>query len=240
MSTAEQRTWEREQKRLLDQAGEDEAARLNDELQRRVGTLEQLLDWSLTHPVTVNFAAMKVLVPQFRPGVLAAPLPMPDPETFKPKPLNRLTQMVPGAEQRFATRWEQGRVAYERASAEWQQAEQQRREQLATAEEEHKAATAAAHEQHHRVDELQADFRTGRRAAVQQCLTEALQESHYPAGFPHAFTLIYRSREQELLVEYEFPRVRDIIPTEGSYRYVKTRGLIEPKARTQPVPSSWS
>jgi restriction system protein len=232
MSTAEQRAWEREQKRLLDQAGEDEAARLNDEVQRRVGTLEQLLGWSLGHPITVNFAAMKVAMPQFRPGVLATPLPMPDPETFKPKPLNRLTKRIPGAEKQFAARWKQGRIAYERASAEWQQAEQQRREQLATAEAEHQAATAAAHEQHHRIDELEVDFRTGKRAAVQQCLTEALQESQYPAGFPHAFTLIYRSREQELLVEYEFPRVRDIIPTEASFRYVKIRGLIEPKART--------
>jgi restriction system protein len=232
MSAAEQRAWDREQKRLLDQAGEDEAARLNDDVKRRVGTLEQLLDWSLGHPVTVDFAAMKVAVPQFRPGLLAAPLPMPDPETFKPKPLNRLTKMVPGAEERFLARWEQGRVAYERASAEWQQAEQQRRDQLTAAEEEHQAATAAALDQHRRVDELEADLRTGTRAAVQQCLTGALQESQYPAGFPQAFTLIYRRREQELLVEYEFPRVRDIVPTEASYRYVKSRGFIEPKART--------
>ena len=60
----------------------------------------------------------------------------------------------------------------------------------------------------------------------------ALQASQYPAGFPHAFTLIYRRREQELLVEYEFPRVGDIIPTDASYRYVKTRSFIEPKVRT--------
>jgi hypothetical protein len=40
MSTAEQRAWEREQKRLLEQAGEEEAARLNQELQGRIGALE--------------------------------------------------------------------------------------------------------------------------------------------------------------------------------------------------------
>ena len=40
---------------------------------------------------------------------------MPDPETFKPKPLTRLTRLVPGAEERFAARWEQGRVAYDQA-----------------------------------------------------------------------------------------------------------------------------
>jgi hypothetical protein len=101
MSTAEQRAWEREQKQLLDLAGEEEAARLNVEIQRRVGALTQLLRWSLQHPVQVSFPAMKVSVPQFRPGALASPGPAPDPETFKPKPLNRLTKMVPGAEERF-------------------------------------------------------------------------------------------------------------------------------------------
>jgi hypothetical protein len=79
--------------------------------------LEQLLAWSLAHPVTVDFAAMKLPLPQFRPGALATPLPMPDPETFKPKPLTRLTRLMPGAEERFAARWEQGRVAYDRAWA---------------------------------------------------------------------------------------------------------------------------
>jgi restriction system protein len=232
MSTAEQRAFEREQKRRLDQAGEDEAAQLNQVLDQRVGALEQLLAWSLAHPLTVDFAAMKVPLPQFQPGALASPLPMPDPETFKPKPLTRLTRMVPGAEERFAAKWEQGRVAYDRAWAAWQQAEHHRQAQLANAQQEHEAATVAAQEQHQRIDELAAEFRAGRRAAVEQCLTTALQASQYPVGFPHAFTLIYRTRERELLVEYEFPVVRDIIPTEASYRYVKTRSLIEPKART--------
>jgi restriction system protein len=232
MSTAEQRAWEREQKRRLEQAGEDEAARLNQELQQYVGTLEQLLGWSLAHPVTVDFAAMKVPAPQSQPGALAVPIPTPDPDSFRPKPLTRLAKLVPGAQERFAARWEQGRVAYEQAGADWQQAEQQRRDQLAKAKQEHAAAAAAAHEQHRRIDELEADFRTGRRAAVEQCLATALQASQYPRNFPHVFTLIYRSREQELLVEYDFPRVRDIIPTHASYRYVKTRGFIDTKART--------
>jgi len=58
---------------------------------------------------------MKLPPPQFQSGALASPLPMPNPETFKPKPLTRLTRLVPGAEERFAARWEQGRVAYDQA-----------------------------------------------------------------------------------------------------------------------------
>src|SRR6266511_2669425 len=134
MSTAEQRAWEREQKRLRDLAEEAEAARLNDQIVRRVDMLERLLNWSLDHAI--------------------------------------------------------------------------------------------------RVDELEADFRAGRRAAVEQCLTTALRSSRYPDAFPHKFALIYRSRDQELLVEYEFPRARDIIPDEASFRYVKSKEIIEAKPRT--------
>jgi restriction system protein len=233
MSTAEQRAWEREQKRLRDLDGEVEEAQLNEMLRLWLENLENLLMWSVDHPVRMDFRAMKVPVPQFQPGPLATPLPMPDPETFKPKPLGVFGRAVPGAQQRFEAKWEQGRAAYEQASGQWQQAEQQRQEQLVAARREHEVATAAAHEQHRRVDELEADFRDGKRAAVEQCLTTTLQERSYPlTGFPHAFTLIYRRREQELLVEYEFPRARDILPTEASYRYVKTKGVIESKKRT--------
>jgi restriction system protein len=129
-------------------------------------------------------------------------------------------------------RWEQGRVAYEQAWHRWQQLEQQRQQELARAHEEYELATANSHEQHQRVMELEKDFQTGQRAAVEECLTTALLSSIYPTGFPNAFTLIYRRRERELLVEYEFPRVRDIIPAETSYRYVKIRNVIEPKARS--------
>src|SRR6266536_1428689 len=79
---------------------------------------------------------------------------------------------------------------------------------------------------------LEADFRAGRRAAVEQCLTTALRSSRYPDAFPHKFALIYRSRDQELLVEYEFPRARDIIQDEASFRYVKSKEIIEAKPRT--------
>ncbi len=232
MSTAEQRAWEKEQKRLRDLAGAEEEARRNEEIRRWVETLEHLLTWSLSRPARVDFRAMKAPLPQFQPGTLASPLPAPDPEAFKPKLPNRLAKRLPGAQERFQRRWQQGRTAFERAQAEWQQAERHRQEQLARATARHEAATTAAHEQHRRIAELAADFQTGKRAAVERCLTSTLQASQYPAGFPHAFTLIYRRREQELLVEYEFPRARDVIPSEASYRYVKTKELIEPKQRT--------
>ncbi len=233
MSTAEQRAWEREQKRLRDLAGEAEAARLNDQIVRRVDMLERLLNWSLDHAIRVDFQAMKVRAPVLQLSrSLTLPLAQPNARDFKPRPLNFLTKMAPKAEERFQARWEQGRVAYEKACAQWQQAEEERQERLARAKKEHQFAIAATQVQHRRVDELEADFRAGRRAAVEQCLTTALRSSRYPDAFPHKFALIYRSRDQELLVEYEFPRARDIIPDEASFRYVKSKEIIEAKPRT--------
>ena len=171
-------------------------------------------------------------LPDFQPGDLARPLEPPSPQDFQPKPLNAFKRLLPGAKERFQTRWEQGRVLYEQACQHWQQLEQQRQRELASAQEEHGVTTANALEQHRRVVELENDFQTGKRAAVEDCLTAALQSSLYPGGFPNAFKLIYRRREREMLVEYEFPRVRDIIPAEASYRYVKIRNAIEPKARS--------
>src|SRR6266511_3098715 len=155
MSTAEQRAWEREQKRLRDLAGEAEAARLNDQIVRRVDMLERLLNWSLDHAIRVDFQAMKVRAPVLQLSrSLTLPLAQPNARDFKPRPLNFLTKMAPKAEERFQARWEQGRVAYEKACAQWQQA------------------------------------------------------------------------------EYEFPRARDIIPDEASFRYVKSKEIIEAKPRT--------
>ncbi len=233
MATTAQRDWEREQKRRREQAGESEAARLNAGIARRIETLERLLEWSLSHPIGVDFEAMKVPIPQFLPTPdLSSPLPQPNPDTFKPRPLNFLTRKIPGAEERFQKRWERGRVAYEQARTQWQQAEDQRQEQFARAKKDHELVVAAAREQHRRVDELKADFRTGRRAAVEQGLATALQASKYPNAFPHQFALIYRRRDQELLVEYEFPLARVIIPDEASYRYIKTKERVEAKPRT--------
>jgi restriction system protein len=211
---------------------EEQAAELNEQLTEYVDALNGLLNYTLRYPVNVDFQAMKVAVRRFQPDNLAHSIPEPRADDFKPKQLGGLATLVPGAEKRFRAKWEQGRAAFEQAHARWQREEQQRREQLARAEAEHKRARESAQEQHRRIDELEADFHTGKRAAIEQCLATALQASCYPSGFPHEFTLIYRSREHELLIGYEFPLARDIILEQASYRYVKTKGVIESKART--------
>jgi restriction system protein len=177
MSATESRAWEREQKRLRDEAGEEQAAELNEQLGDYIEALEELLDYTLRYPVSVDFRAMKVAIPQFQPGNLAHPIPEPKADDFKPKPPGGLATLVPGSEKRFRTKWERGRAAFEQAHARWRHDEPQRQQQLARAEAEHKQASESAEEQHRRIDELEADFRTGKRAGIEQALATALQAS---------------------------------------------------------------
>jgi hypothetical protein len=84
MATAQQRAWEREERRRLELAGQAEAERQNDELQGWIRVLDDVLAWSLDHPVRVNFPAMMVPLPEFRRGDLTWPLLPPKPEDFQP------------------------------------------------------------------------------------------------------------------------------------------------------------
>jgi restriction system protein len=145
-----------------------QADELNEQLTDYVEALEELLDYTLRYPVTVAFPAMKVAIPQYQPGNLGHPIPEPRADDFKPKPPSGLATLVPGAEQRFHARCEQGRATFEQAHARWQHDEQQRQAQLARAEAEHKRATESAEEQHRRIDELEADFRLARDIIPEQ------------------------------------------------------------------------
>ena len=135
VATAEERAWEREQKRRLELAGQADAERRNAELQRWIRALEHVLLWLLDHPLRVSFPAMMEALPDFQPGNLARPLEPPSPQDFQPKPLNALSRLLPGAKERFQMRWEQGRVLYKQACQQWQQLEQQRQRDLARAQE---------------------------------------------------------------------------------------------------------
>ncbi|MFS8447572.1 restriction endonuclease [Xanthomonas campestris pv. campestris] len=58
-----------------------------------------------------------------------------------------------------------------------------------------------------------------------------LTRSEYPSeGFPQVFKLAYGQDSSELVIEYDLPEI-STIPADAEYRYVKTKDLIESKAR---------
>jgi restriction system protein len=118
------------------------------------------------------------------------------------------------------------------AYAEWQCLEEERKKQLAERSNKHQQAVSKVREQNLRMEELAADARTGKQYAVEDYVRHALESSSYPRGFPARFGLRYLPSRNDLLMEYELPVARDIIPAEALWKYVKTRDAIESKPIT--------
>ena len=57
-----------------------------------------------------------------------------------------------------------------------------------------------------------------------------LEHSSYPEDFPHEFRLAYVPTSKELVIELELPKV-DIVPVVVEHRYIKSKDVIEEKAR---------
>lgn len=128
-----------------------------------------------------------------------------------------------------------GEEEFNAAHAEWQHSEKERKRQirqLVARDQRHQQAISEAQTQHLRMDELAVDARTGKQYAVEDYVRHTLETSTYPRGFPVKFGLRYLPSRKNLLMEYEFPVARDIIPAEVSWKYVKTRDAIDPKLIT--------
>jgi restriction system protein len=63
-------------------------------------------------------------------------------------------------------------------------------------------------------------------------LQAALATSVYPEGMHGSCAAMYRPEARELLVEYELPR-QDVVPAMASYRYVKTKDVVQADPRKE-------
>jgi restriction system protein len=132
----------------------------------------------------------------------------------------------------WPARWEQARAAYTAAEADWQARETARQGRLAKLQQQYERGAATAREQHIRIEELKADFHTGKRAAVEECINRVLTASRHPSGFPAPTAkAIYLAKPRQLLLEYQFPLIDQVIPTEGTWRYNKTKDRLEVTTR---------
>jgi restriction system protein len=107
-----------------------------------------------------------------------------------------------------------------------------RQGRLAKLQQQYERGAARVREQHTRIEELRVDFHTGKRAAVEECVNRILAASRYPSGFPTATAkAIYLAKPRQLLLEYQFPLIDQVIPTEGAWRYNKTKDRLEVTTR---------
>ncbi len=221
---------ERERRRRLDrqQALEAEAGRRNQQVTEWLAALSGLFAAAVLRGNLLDFEAMKPPLPRFAPGQLAQPEPRPDPDAFRAAPLRWYERLLPGQQERLQARWQRARDAYTAAEADWQARETARQGRLATVKVEYERGAAKVAEQRARIDELKADFSTGKRAAVQECVERVLAASQYPSGFPAPkAAVVYLSKPRQLLLECQFPLIDQVIPTQGTWRYNKTRDQLE-------------
>lgn len=232
MPTAWEREQERERKALYLAQREAETRQRNDSLDRRLAELANVLSAGLLRNIVLDHDARKPPLPVFDAGGLDHPLPEPTLEDFAPRQPGALGWLVPGWRRRHEEHSVRAETELRAAHTQWLHFEDVRKRQLAERRNQHHQAVREVREQHRCMDELAADARTGKQYAVEDYVRHVLASGSYPEGFPGRFELRYLPSRQELLIEYEFPIARDIIPSEALWRYVKTRDAIEPKLRS--------
>ena len=227
--------WEREQNERYKGEREAETRQRNKSISERLADLDNILPAGISRNVVPDYNARKLPFPVFDAGELDTPYEEPTPEDFLPPEPGTLVRMVPGWRSRYEAQRMRAEEEFSAAQAEWRHFEKERKKQirqLAARDQRHQQAVSEVQAQHLRMDELAADARTGKQYAVEDYVRHALETSTYPRGFPTKFGLRYLPSRKNLLMEYEFPVARDIIPAEVSWKYVKTRDAIDPKLMT--------
>ncbi|MGH3788907.1 MAG: restriction endonuclease [Pseudonocardiaceae bacterium] len=209
-----------------------ETRRRNELTSRRLADLDSILATGVSQSVALNYDARELPLPEFDAGELDFPYAEPTVEDFFPPEPGTLARMVPGWRSRYEAQRMRAEEELNATHAEWQRLEEERKRkkrQLAERDKGHQQAVSEVQKQHLRMDELTADARTGKQYAVEDYVRHALETSAYPRGFPVKFGLRYLPSRKNLLIEYQFPVAREIIPAEVSWKYVKTRDAIDPK-----------
>lgn len=218
---------------LQDRQGEVDD--LNAELEDRIQELDGILAHTLSRDDTIGFDALRHTEPfaRFRPpadlaaGRAPAPPHVPPPAGFQ--------RFLPGAAGRHAAAVAKAMEAHARAVERFEQAEGLKRTRLSELESAHAREKAIYDEDVRRRNaetDAFSDAYFGREADAVIAYNEmVLTRSEYPdEGFPQAFKVAYNEDSAELVIEYELPE-RGVVPAEQSYKYVKTKDLIESKAR---------
>jgi restriction system protein len=239
--------WEREQSRL---AKEREKQRHQQHLESQQLTAEtktaavdrqiKILDQVLTSVLPLSplsFEQLKVApkIPDFDPGPLGVAAPMPDWSEYAPIEPGGLSRMF-GGSARYERKTAEAGTRYEAAMSDYRQREDQRQRALAAARTEHERKAAdirtKAAEQNAAIDTRRAAFASGDAEAVEWFVSQILDASRYPDGFPHQYQVAYRPENRDVVVEFELPPQK-VVPAVRGYRYVKTRDAIDPLPRPE-------
>ncbi len=229
---------QKERARLYAESRAAQVAMQNEELESDIIRLNKRLLEALSVDSFIDFEKLKETpnLPYFNPGQLAVAEPPPSPQMYLPPELRGLQKLVPGAKEKHAKETAKAWEAYRAYATQHAAREAIRQQNLAQA----KAAfdrqlaeiqqrTAA---QHAEIDSFHHEFSSGSPFAIVNYFTMVLSASNYPIGFPQHAKLAYVPESRQLVVEYDLPSL-EIIPSVGSYKYIKARDEITEVARPQ-------
>jgi restriction system protein len=211
----------------------------NFELAERMEELRTILEHTLTVDDAISFDSLRIKeqYPPFAPpNELIMNYPRPSREQFLSavKALGLLGKMIPGAKAKHERAIGEAEARYQAAQNEYNNAAAQRKGHLerlkAEYDRQREAFVLKAQQRNSEVDELESAYQAGEGEAVVAYNTMVLERSEYPDDFPQEFRLAYSPESKELVVEYELPGV-GVIPAAAEYKYVKTRDVIDSKAR---------
>jgi restriction system protein len=237
---AYERADQKERARLYAESRAAQVAMQNEELERDVMRLNNLLLEALSKDSFLDFQTLKQPpnFPVFNPGQLAVSEPRPAPQMYLPPELTGLQKLVPGAKEKHAKETAMAWEMYGAYAAQHAAREAVRQQNLAQA----KAAfdrqvaeiqqrTAA---QHAEIDNFQREFSSGSPFAIVNYFMMVLTRSSYPDSFPQHAKLAYVPESKQLVVEYDLPSL-EIVPAAGSYKYTKARDEVTevPRPQTQ-------
>ena len=80
------------------------------------------------------------------------------------------------------------------------------------------------------IEARRAAFTAGDPEAVEWLVSQVLDASRYPDGFPRQYQVAYRPENRDVVVEFELPP-QQVVPVVRGYRYVKARDALDPLPR---------
>ncbi|MBO3738787.1 restriction endonuclease [Actinoplanes flavus] len=227
---AAQRAAARGHKALLEAYQRDrdaDAARQTAELEQRIMSLGRILIDGVALP-PLQPAYLKTTAPEvpFQPGVLAQPIPMPDPARYQVPSLPALQALHPTARRAHADQVAHARGRFQHDWQAAQAAEADRLRRLDEAQRQHQAWLYAqqrqAAEYNVRVDALPGRLQAGVREAVEEYFTAAMYvAAGWPAPFPRQVGIEWDSADRQLIIDWQLPGF-EIVPDADRIRYVKT------------------
>lgn len=213
-----------------------EAAELTAAVEGRVAAFRSVLANGLQRGATISFDALRVdpSFPAFEPGRLAVPVKPPEWAQYAPPEPTGLRTKVFGASKRHQELVQLRQADFEQATADSMVKEEARQQALAEARRRHQqraeAHAAKAAEANAEVDRLEQGFAARQPEVVEDYFELVIESSPVPDDVPVDIEVAYQAEARRLYVIRELPTV-DIIPDVQEYRYVRTRGVIDQKAR---------